>query len=255
VHLKQIAHFEQDGYIKLERAVPAHLITQCERLLWDEIGLSPDDPGGWTAPVRWVGNMEQEPFVHAMNCFAVTDACEALAGPGRWKQRRSMGAFPLRFPHPDETGDQGWHVEGSYMPDGKQEGRWWINYRSKGRALLALFLFTEVDSTNGPTMIRAGSHLDVPSVLWPYGEEGVCAPDVSSASAHRPVVLATGAPGDVFICHPFLVHAAQANHGTRPRFMGQPGVLPDSPYRLGQSDKVSSPVARTINRSLDSINN
>lgn len=73
----------------------------------------------------------------------------------------------------------------SRLPGGEQEGRWWTNYRSKGRALLALFLFTEVDSTNGPTMIRAGSHLDVPSVLWPYGEEGVCAPDVSSVSAHR----------------------------------------------------------------------
>jgi hypothetical protein len=35
----------------------------------------------------------------------------------------------------------------------------------------------------------------------------------------------TGRAGDVFVCHPFLVHAASWPHaGRQPRIMAQPGV-------------------------------
>ncbi|WP_062436605.1 hypothetical protein [Herbidospora daliensis] len=46
-------------------------------------------------------------------------------------------------------------------------------------------------------------------------------PRLDEASRHRPLAHATGQPGDVYICHPLLVHAAQTHHGTRPRFMSQ----------------------------------
>jgi hypothetical protein len=37
--------------------------------------------------------------------------------------------------------------------------------------------------------------------------------------------LVTGRAGDVFLCHPFLVHAASWPHtGRRPRLIAQPGV-------------------------------
>jgi len=45
------------------------------------------------------------------------------------------------------------------------------------------------------------------------------------ASAARPTALATGRAGDVFLCHPFLVHAASWPHiGGHPRIIAQPGV-------------------------------
>ena len=53
--------------------------------------------------------------------------------------------------------------------------------------------------------------MDIPPLLRPYGERGVSmfriARQVDTASAHRPLALATGSPGDVYLCHPFLVHA------------------------------------------------
>ncbi|MDF3856529.1 phytanoyl-CoA dioxygenase, partial [Paracoccus pantotrophus] len=45
-----------------------------------------------------------------------------------------------------------------------------------------------------------------------------------------PEVLATGAAGTVYLCHPFLVHAAQPHRGTRPRFMAQPPLLPKGEF-------------------------
>jgi hypothetical protein len=54
------------------------------------------------------------------------------------------------------------------------------------------------------------------------------------------LALATGEAGDVYLCHPFLVHAANRNRGRRPRFVGQPGVLHTA--RLDVETPVDGPV-------------
>lgn len=117
-----------------------------------------------------------------------------------------------------------------------------------------LFLFSEVTEDDAPTRIRVGSHLDVPPVLEPYGEAGASflelGPKVAGASAHRPLALATGRPGDVYLCHPFLVHAAQPHHGTRPRLMAQPPLYPAVPHELERADGGYSAVESAIRRGL-----
>lgn len=238
----------RDGFVKLEGAVPPDVAAECARLLWAEIEAEPDDPGTWRKPVYWVPGLGGPAFAAAAGAPALRDALDALVGVGRWQPRDGLGAFPLRFPHHEEPGDAGWHIEGSYTPPG--ESGYFTNVHSSCRAALTLFLFTDVDESNAPTRIRIGSHLDVPGVLRAYGRSGASgaqlSPLVDAASAHRPIALATGRAGDVFVCHPFLVHAAQPHHGTRPRFLAQPCFLPaeehmDDPY--AGSD---SPIGRTI---------
>lgn len=101
---------------------------------------------------------------------------------------------------------------------------------------------------------ETGSHLDVPPVLAPYGEQGASilriAPAVEEATAHRPVVPATGRPGDVYLCHPFLVHAAQPHHGRRPRFLAQPPLCPAVPLETERADGAYSPVELAIRQGL-----
>jgi hypothetical protein len=249
-----VERFLKDGFVKIEGAVPPRVAEDCARLLWQETGYEPEDPGTWKDPVVWVGDMAQEPFAAAANSPVLHEAFDLLVGAGRWAPRNSLGSFPLRFPHEDEPDDAGWHIEGSYLPEGMKT-RWsYVNLRSKDRALLMLFLFTEVTEDNAPTRIRVGSHLDVPRVLEPYGDDGVSmltiAPQVVEASAHRPLAYATGRPGDVYLCHPFLVHAAQPNHGTKPRFMAQPPLMPAVPYELDRPDGNYSAVEIAIRRGL-----
>jgi hypothetical protein len=244
-----IEQFIADGFVKVEGAFPEATAQACADLLWAETGFDRDNLGTWVKPVHWVFDMAQEPFVEAANTPVLHEAFDQIAGPGHWVPRPSLGSFPLRFPHDDEPDDAGWHIEGSFLPEGGKHYR--ANVRSKDRALLMLFLFTEVDEDNAPTRIRVGSHMDVPPVLQPYGDAGASplriAKEIADASAHRPVALATGVPGDVYLCHPFLVHAAQPNHGTKPRFMGQPPLHPKAPYDLENGD---SPVERTIRDAL-----
>lgn len=118
--------------------------------------------------------------------------------------------------------------------------------------MLLLFLFSDVGPTVGPddapTRIRVGSHRDVPALLAGAGAEGrewfsLCG-DAVPASAGRPEVVATGKAGDVFLCHPFLVHAAQRHRGRVPRFLAQPPLEP-----IGLLDPFSAaptPVERAI---------
>jgi hypothetical protein len=60
----------------------------------------------------------------------------------------------------------------------------------------------------------------------------------------------------VYLCHPFLVHAAQPHHGDRPRFMGQPPLHPAEPYMipgpyvLCVTDDGPSPVGQSIRAAL-----
>jgi hypothetical protein len=66
----------------------------------------------------------------------------------------------------------------------------------------------------------------------------------AQASAARPVELVTGQAGDVFLCHPFLVHAATWPHaGPQPRIIAQPGVALHSQFPL---DEPLSPVELAI---------
>jgi hypothetical protein len=255
---ESVRRFIADGFIKIEQAVPADVAEACAELLWAQIDAEPDDPSTWTKPVYWVGGMAQEPFAQAANAAVLHDAFDALVGPGRWHPRYSLGSFPLRFPHSEEPDDAGWHIEGSYQPPGEQE--YWVNVHSTGRTLLMLFLFSEVDEHNAPTRIRVGSHMDVPRLLRPYGDRGVpmmrIGHDLDAVSAHRPVALATGRPGDVYLCHPFLVHAAQPHHGDKPRFMAQPPLMPgegylQDPFVMAVVDREPSPVGYTIRQALN----
>ncbi|HYQ17439.1 MAG TPA: phytanoyl-CoA dioxygenase, partial [Polyangiaceae bacterium] len=59
-----------------------------------------------------------------------------------------------------------------------------------------------------------------------------------------------GPAGTVYLCHPFLVHAAQPHRGRAPRFIGQPALLPRTPLDLSRPASELSAVERAIARAL-----
>ncbi|WP_238588569.1 hypothetical protein [Rhodococcus pyridinivorans] len=63
---------------------------------------------------------------------------------------------------------------------------------------------------------------------------------------------ATGRAGDVYLCHPFLVHAAQTLRGTRPRIIAQPPLELVGPL-LSTMDRPLSPVEKVVERALGSF--
>jgi hypothetical protein len=255
----QREQFVHDGFVKLENAFPLEIAAEARAILWSATGCDPDNRKTWTRPVIRLGDFAQEPFRQAVNTAALHSAFDELVGVGRWVPRQSLGGFPIRFPHPDDPGDTGWHVDASFPPDQPVESPgscfdWRVNLRSKGRALLMLFLLSEVGGNDAPTRIRLGSHLSVPQLLAPAGEDGLPMMDLSLAAARAteglPEAAATGPAGTVFFCHPFLVHAAQTHHGATPRFLAQPPLYPRVPFELTRSDGDHSLVELAIRLGL-----
>lgn len=258
--------FLRDGFVHLAGAVPEPVARECERLLWTETGYDPDDSTTWTRATRWVLHRDDEPFVEAVNSAALTDAYDALVGVGRWVRRDHVGGFPLRFPSPERPVESGWHIDAGFTDqeltdedlesvDALRQVEFRVSITSRGRALLLLMLFSDVGPDDGATRIRVGSHLDVPRVLEPYGAEGVgsdplFAAAVDRASSGRPTTRAAGRCGDVYVCHPFLVHAAQVHRGSRHRFMAQNAIEPADDIDPGATHRPLSPVERAIRDGL-----
>lgn len=249
--------FIRDGYLKLENAFPRELAAEMRGILWREMGLDPGDRTGWNEPVVRLGGHAEPPFIAAANTPTLHEAFDAVVGPGRWAPLMGLGTFPIRFPSPADPGDAGWHIDVSFANEDDDPGDF-LGYRanvtSKGRALLALFLLSDVDERNAPTRIRAGSHLDIARRLAPAGETGMTLRDLAAngfaESRERPVHLATGPAGTVYLCHPFLVHAAQPHRGTEPRFIAQPPVYPKVPLSLDRAEGDYSQVERAIRLGL-----
>lgn len=226
----QVESFINDGFVKVEDAFGRDLARDCRNELWADMGLSPDRPEAWTAPVVRIGWKSSPPFVAAANTPRLHAAYDALVGEGRWQAPRGLGTFPIRFPSAETAGDDGWHVDVSFGTENPDFMEWRANVLSSGRALLMLFLVSDVGPDDAPTRIRKGSHATIARELLPYGKAGATLRQLSAegyaSTEGCEIALATGAAGTVYLCHPFVVHAAQAHHGSEPRFMAQPPLVP-----------------------------
>jgi hypothetical protein len=224
--------------------------------MWRDLPGDPNDKATWTRPIIRLPGYGGEPFRKAANTPILHAAFDQLVGKGRWIPRQGLGTFPVRFPHPDDPGDAGWHVDVSFPgddcdPNEKHDfSSWRVNVTSRGRALLMLFLFSDVSEDDAPTRIRVGSHFDMARYLAPAGEAGMSHMELSAMGADRPLALAIGEAGTVYLCHPFVVHAAQIHRGCVPRFMAQPPLALAAPYRLHRDDGSYSPVEIAIRQAL-----
>lgn len=214
--------FATDGYLKIERAVPRRIADAARAALWQQLGPSPDEPERWTEPVRWAADMTGAgAFGELVRSPKLAAVLDRICGAGGWLPPGALGNIPVRFPVSPPRDDRGWHIDANTpLPDGS----WTVTGRP--HTMLLLTLLSEVGPDDAPTRIRVGSHHDAARVLGPdplgLAEMGRLVDEVSRA---RPVTHATGAPGDMFLLHPFTVHAADEHRGRTPRFMAQTPIM------------------------------
>lgn len=247
---QQIDQFITQGFIRIDHAFSTEIAAQARDILWNDLGLDRNNPLSWTRPVIRLGMYTQEPFVASANTPVLHAAFDQLVGPGKWLPCRSMGTFPVRFPSNDDPGDAGWHVDASFPGDDPADfWEWRVNVHSKGRGLLMLFLYSDVGEHDAPTRIRRGSHADVARALQAEGKAGLSFMELVASldtMPEREIALATGKAGTVYLCHPFIVHAAQAHNGTEPKFMAQPPLLLSSDLDVNGTAPVETAISRAL---------
>lgn len=244
-----VAAFERDGFVCLRGAFSPETAAAGVEILYEAIRsehplFDPADASTYPGPKFLHLGSDAPPFATAASSATVAAACNALVGEGRWTPRTGLGTFPIRFPHPESAQDDGWHIDVS-IP--RPDGDWWVNVATRNRALLSLWLFTDVTEEDAPTRIRVGSHRRMAAALAPFGRAGVSGFDTARLVdvEDLPVVTATGRPGDVFLCHPFLIHAA-GSHPASIRILAQPDIAHDSGCGTWRPDGAYSAVERSI---------
>ena len=248
-----LERFIEQGFVRIDGAF-SHITAEQERaILWRHTGCDPADPTTWMQPVIRLGLYADTPFVEAANTNALHEAFDQLVGRGRWLRRVNLGTFPsvsltdrpgrrrmarrceLRrggsgFPFVASERD----LKGSSAPDVvslfRRRPRRCTDAHS-GR-------ITSRDRQNACSGWRGG----------PLPARAGRVRVMDTAGSRQ--VLATGDAGTVYLCHPFLVHAAQSHRGARPRFMAQPPLLPAEPVALLRADGGTSPVEQAIRRGV-----
>jgi ectoine hydroxylase-related dioxygenase (phytanoyl-CoA dioxygenase family) len=203
---------------------------------------------------------------------------------GEDSRRTNWGWWPVNFSSGAEeqwsVPTTGWHWDGIQF-------RHFIDSPDQG--LLCLCLFSDISTKGGGTLVAEGSHKPVSRYLQDQPEgvmigEGIRAVNTShpwfaeltgsssaeaaSSELHRKeklmeqyytdasgfrlkVAETTGLAGDVFLCHPFLYHAASQNHSGIPRFMcNRTTPLKERMNFNRASESEYSPLELSIKRAL-----
>ncbi len=241
----EIDQFIERGYLRIEGAIERHTVAGCRELVQRQLDVPPNPP--WPEPV--VRGVALGPAVtDAARSTRLNEAVADLLDGEDWQPRPNLGLFVTRFPSEEDPGDAGWHIDASFQGPGTDGlTDWYVNARSRARGLLLLVLLTDVGPDDAPTRILVGSHRAMPELLAPFGEDGVMGLMAPLPDPGGEVALATGEAGDVFLCHPFLVHAASWPHrGNGPRIIAQPPIEIRGALHLDEPDEHLSPVARAI---------
>jgi hypothetical protein len=247
----EIDQFIELGYLRVEQAIPGTVAQQCGDLAMEQLEIPASAP--WPEPVVR-GVVDGEPFHQAANAPRLLVAVDQLLAGEEWQPRPNLGLLVIRIPYPGDPGDTGWHIDASFPgPTTDTLYDWYVNYRSRGRGLLLLCLLSDIAVDDAPTRILEGSHHAIPPLLRPFGDDGVMGLSAPLPDPEGPIALATGLAGDVYLCHPFLVHAAGWPHrGSQPRLIAQPPIALEGALRLEDGDRHLSPVALAVRRALDS---
>jgi hypothetical protein len=252
---EEIEQFIYDGFVRIDNAFSDEVASAALDILWRDIPFDRFNPESWTEPVIRLGMYSQEPFIKSLNTPFLYAIFDELAGTNTWIPCKSVGTFPVRFPAGKQPGDTGRHVDVSFP--GNEPGNyfeWRANIKSKGRALLLLVLYSDVGADDAPTVIYKQSHMDVARMLYPEGDKGLSFMEIAARLndfPDRDEIVATGKAGTIYLCHPFLVHAAQPHRGVNPKFMAQPPLLLRDELNLTDSKSGFCPVEQAIRLAID----
>ena len=185
--------------------------------------------------------MLKQPPVPEIISQRYVEALDILCGPGRWEAVRGAGYWPVLFPgfspRPWRPPESGWHIDGYPAQS--------VDCNELG--LIGLEIFSDISPEGGGTAIRIGSHHCVARILAASQSNGESAREVlaqmNAATKHLPIAELSGNAGDLFLLHPFTLHATSMNCSDRIRIIAVKLVELKDRLRLNRENPVEySPV-------------
>jgi hypothetical protein len=234
----EIDGFINDGYAVLRGAVPAEVAVEVKEAAAERV--PPDCKEGWVLGRASVYDLPA--LIRAISP-SVRQAFDALAGEGGWHLAGVWG-FPTRLP--GRSGAQ-WHIDGD----------WFTHHLTpSAQVLTPIFLWSDVGSDDSPTLLCPGTHHEVARYLRDAEPDGVPGEEIHEFVHSRlqvaDTVEATGAAGDVIVCHPFLAHTINPASPRKPRYISNVAVHGMHPPNATEQRHRSIPVESAIMAALSS---
>ncbi|SNT65852.1 hypothetical protein SAMN05421812_12761 [Asanoa hainanensis] len=254
------AQFLDKGYVKLTGCFSAEEAESRTRYIWDRLGYRADDPATWAkASVHMAAHEDIDVSTFAPKAWQA--ACELVGGADRLTAAKNpfpwTDAFIVNLRQetegpwqPPSPATPGWHVDGS----------WFRHYLdSPEQGLLAIVLWSDVVHEGGPTFVTTDSVAPVarfladhPEGVLPNGHSDATVFDYQDLAGQcHEYVEATGTVGDVYLLHPFVVHAKSENALRVPRFITNSTLFLAEPMRFNRPDPADhSLVEQAVLRAL-----
>lgn len=246
---EQREQFLAEGHIIIKGAFPREASLQWVREECARAGYDVDDPQTWRKGYERMDLVRHEPLSDYAPA-AWQASCDLMGGEDRVKNKPAISLFAMNFKQgadqpfqPPSAASPGWHKDGWHF-------RHFLDSPEQG--LLGIPLFTDVLPQGGATFIAADSVPVVARFLAAH-PEGVGPDDFDTkallAECHD-FREATGEAGDVYLLHPYLLHAVSQNVLQRPRAITNLCYELREPMNLNRPDGDYSPVEAAVLRGL-----
>ena len=212
----QKEQFLAEGHLVIKSAFPREASLQWVRQECAANGYDVDDPQTWRKEYVRMDLQKREP----LSTYAPTAweaSCELVGGADRLKGPPSIDLFGMNF---RQGADRPWQPPSAQVGGWHKDG-WHFRHflDSADQALLGIPLFTDVLPEGGATFIAADSVPVIARYLAAH-PEGIL-PDefdlVSLLAECHDFREAIGEAGDVYLLHPYLLHAVSQNKLMKPR--------------------------------------
>jgi hypothetical protein len=232
----QREHFVQRGYVRVPGCFTREAAAELTASVWTRLGYDPDDQSTWIEPSIHMPTHRQLD-VEEFAPRAWQAACELVGGAERIRRPFAWGDGFIVNLH--EGADRPWADASSSSPGFHKDGDFFRHFLdSPEQGLLTLVLWSDVEHQGGATFVAADSVGPIARFLAEH-PEGVLPNAFSAAGIINQCsdfVEATGEVGDVYLLHPFILHAKAQNVRRLPRLITNPPVHLLEPMRFDRPE-------------------
>jgi hypothetical protein len=248
---EQAQQFLERGFIVLHDCFSRETAEEWISRAWRRLGYDPSDPNTW-----------EKPRVQMPNANFVT--LEELA-PKAWGAAMDLAGGRDRLEDPCRIADgfiinfgigkdRPWEDPSATSPGWHKDGDFFRHFLdSPEQGLLTLIYWTDVEHRGGGTFVACDSVGPVARYLAAHPEGTILREfNFGSLVTECKDFLETSARvGDIYLLHPFILHASSQNLSGKPRFLTNPPIHLKEPMNLNwENPEEFSLIERAVLRGL-----
>jgi hypothetical protein len=248
-----VEQFLAHGYIVIRGCFTGEAAREYTRTMWTRLGYDPQDQATWAAPsVHMPSHRDLDVASFAPRAWDAV--CDLVGGPERISASRPYTWNDAFIVNLGQGADRPWSDASPASPGWHKDGDFFRHFLdSPEQGLLTLVLWSDVRHQGGATFVAADSVRPVarflaahpagvypPEVPRPAGGDDDPAPAVfdydTLISGCQEFVEATGEVGDVYLLHPYILHAKAQNVLRAVRVITNPPLTLAQPLCFNRED-------------------